>query len=362
MKYLIHSLLCCLVSNAYAQPSAPPNIFIITTDGFRWQEIFSGADEKLLHDTTHVRDTALLQALYWHDNPIERRRKLMPFTWNLLAQQGSLYGNRKYGNKVSVANPYRFSYAGYNELFTGYADNAIIANNKRWNSNENILEYLNMQTAYKDKVAAFTSWNLFPYIFNERRNSIYLNSAYEHIHADSLTPVENMLNGVQQHIVDNQATCRSDMLTFISAKEYIQKQHPKIVYIGFGETDEWAHHRRYDEYLNSAHLFDEYIAQLWYLVNKDPFYRNNTSFIITTDHGRGKKAAAWAKHGPFVPGSDETWLMVMGPKIPANGEVQYEGNIQNEQLAQTITRMLGYEFVTKQSIASPVYSLLKDKN
>jgi len=56
---------------------------------------------------------------------------LMPFTWKTLAKQGAVYGNRNFDNKVLVANPYRFSYAGYNEIFTGYADPAVIANRKK---------------------------------------------------------------------------------------------------------------------------------------------------------------------------------------------------------------------------------------
>jgi adenosine/AMP kinase len=30
---------------------------------------------------------------------------LLPFIWNTLAKKGTLYGNRKYNNKVGVANP-----------------------------------------------------------------------------------------------------------------------------------------------------------------------------------------------------------------------------------------------------------------
>ena len=63
----------------------------------------------------------------------------MPFTWNFIAEKGQMWGNRNFDNKVSVANPYRFSYAGYNEMFTGYADRAIVSNKPRWNRNANVL-------------------------------------------------------------------------------------------------------------------------------------------------------------------------------------------------------------------------------
>jgi hypothetical protein len=357
MKILLCLLSILFARLSFSQTSSPPNIFIITTDGFRWQEVFTGADTTLINNTSYVQDTALLNRLFWSNNINERRKLLMPFTWNVITNQGSLYGNRQYSSKVGVANPYHFSYAGYNEIFTGYADRAVIANIKRWNNNENILDFLNKQPAYKDQVAAFTSWNLFSYIFNTHNSNFYLNSGYQTITADSITPVEELTNGIQENVVDNEQHCRNDMLTFVSAKEYIQKKHPKVMYIGFGETDEWAHHKKYDEYLQSAHLFDEYIAQLWYLVNKDPFYKGNTTFIITTDHGRGERTGTWSKHGPFITGSNETWLMVMGPAFTAKGEVKNGEEIFNEQLAQTISRLLGYDFFATQPVTNPVYSL-----
>jgi len=60
-----------------------------------------------------------------------------------------------------------------------------------------------------------------------------------------------------------------------------------MVFLGLGETDEFAHQGRYDQYLQKAHQFDQMIAELWYFVQTDPFYKDNTIFLITTDHGGG---------------------------------------------------------------------------
>ena len=352
MKIIILLTCCFFTKQLFSQSdTVSPNIFIITTDGFRWQEDFNGADSLILNNPHYVKDTALLKQMFWDTSVDERRKMLMPFVWKTLAKQGAVYGNRNYDNKVSVANPYRFSYAGYNEIFTGYADNSIIANRKKYNSNQTVLDFLNDQPEYKNKVAAFTSWNLFEYIFNKKESAIYLNSGYQTIAHDSLTEKEILANGVQQHAVDNLQSTRNDMLTFVTAKEYIQTQHPKVVYIGFGETDEYAHGGNYDEYLQSAHLFDEYLSQLWYLANKDPFYKNNTSFIITTDHGRGQKPNTWVRHDMFTKGSSNIWLMTLGPKFETKGEVKINAAIYNEQLAQTIARLLGYNFEPQHPVA-----------
>ncbi|MGG9961808.1 alkaline phosphatase family protein [Ferruginibacter sp. SUN106] len=354
MKIIILLAICVCVKPVFAQQDKSPNVFIITTDGFRSQEIFNGADSIILSNPLYVKDTALLKQLFWDSNVDERRRMLMPFIWKTLAKQGSIYGNRDFDNKVLVSNPYRFSYAGYNEIFTGYADPAVIANRKKWNRNDNVLQFLNEQEMYKNKVAAFASWNLFDYIFNKPGSDFYLNSGYRNIEHDSLTATEILANGIQEQSVNNAAPTRNDMLTFVTAKEYIQTKHPKVVYISFGETDEYAHSGKYDEYLQSAHMFDEYLAQLWYLVNKDPFYRNNTSFIITTDHGRGQKSNTWVRHDMFTAGSKNTWLMTLGRQFENKGEVKTDDAIYSEQIAQTIAHLLGYDFIANHPVADAI--------
>ncbi|MGZ3938128.1 MAG: hypothetical protein ACXVLT_05465 [Flavisolibacter sp.] len=107
-------------------PYNPENkLFIITLDGFRWQEVFTGADSSLINNPDINTDTSLAKAMYWDDNPNERRQKLMPFFWSVISKQGELYGNRNYHNLVNVANPYALSYPGYSELLTGNVDYSI---------------------------------------------------------------------------------------------------------------------------------------------------------------------------------------------------------------------------------------------
>lgn len=60
-----------------------------------------------------------------------------------------------------------------------------------------------------------------------------------------------------------------------------------MLYISYGETDEWAHSGHYKDYLNAANLVDKWIQDIWNYVQNDPFYKNKTAIFITTDHGRG---------------------------------------------------------------------------
>lgn len=333
-----------IVSSAQQETSSE-NLFIITTDGFRWQEIFTGADSALIANPRCVQDSALMKQLYWDQDANIRRKKLMPFFWSTIASQGQLYGNREYENKIDVTNFYKISYPGYNEMLTGFPDPVFIPNIPLQNRNQNILEWMNSKPGFAGKVAAFSSWNIFPAILNRKRSHLPINSGYELLPGDSL-PENQLINDVQESINVKKHT-RFDLLTFLSAREYIDRCHPRVVLLSFGETDEYAHQNRYDMYLQQATAVDQMIAELWYYVQTNSFYRNKTTFLITTDHGRGKSTNTWYRHGIFTKGSGEIWFALLGPRIIPAGEIKLSQQFYQKQLASTMAVLLGESFEGK---------------
>ncbi len=352
MKYAFIALLTFSLSSFHQAEEKPRdlssiadtsrNIFVITIDGFRWQEMFKGADSTIINNIKFCSDPEMISGMYGGETAKERRKKLMPFVWNLLASKGQLYGNRDLDNDVNVSNLYDISYAGYNEMFTGTTDLSIYSNDKKNNRNKNIFEYLGNKDAYKGKIALFTSWDVFPYILNEKRSGLEINSGYKNVPEE--TEGQKMLNTVQTDLIQEKEHTRRDMLTFIAAKEYLSLHHPKVFFLGLGETDEYAHKGNYDMYLQKANEADDIIRQLWHWAQTTEGYKNNTTFIITTDHGRGKSAEDWTSHGTFVKGSSQTWLLVAGKGVKPEGEMNTSGNIYQKQIAQTIANMLGEDF------------------
>jgi Type I phosphodiesterase / nucleotide pyrophosphatase len=323
---------------------ATGNLFIITTDGYRWQELFNGADSFLINSDDHTPDKETIKALYWAETIEERRKKLMPFFWNVISNKGQLYGNRQYNNKVNTSNLYSISYPGYNELFTGDTDPSVSSNGKYYNPNINVLEYLDALPEFKGRVAAFTSWDVFPYILNEKRNDIVINSGYENMNEMSMSSEQLMINKVQDDAIAIKTATRFDELTFLTAKEYINNNRPRVVYLGFGETDEFAHQGRYDLYLQQANAVDKMIADLWHWVQTTPGYKDNTTFIITTDHGRGRKTNRWTGHGEFISGSSQAWFAIIGPGIAQPGEIKANEQYYQVQMAGTIAALVGEDF------------------
>ena len=152
-KYLLLAFI--LVAN-FCIAQQTENIIIITTDGFRWQEVFKGMDSAIANNKRFNQgDSSYLYEKYWSNDATERRKKLLPFLWSTVSAHGQLYGNRTLGNKVNNANPYWFSYPGYSEIMTGYPDTAVNSNEYPPNPNVTVLEFFNQQPKLKGRVAAF---------------------------------------------------------------------------------------------------------------------------------------------------------------------------------------------------------------
>ncbi len=338
---------------AYAQME---NVVIVTTDGLRWQELFSGVDTSLANNKQfNEGDRNYIYKKYGDTDPHKSREKLFPFFWQSLIKQGSIYGNRNDGNKVNVTNPYWFSYPGYSEIFTGYADVAINSNEYKPNPNTTILEFLNTQPKFKSKIAAFGAWDAFDRILNQQRSGIPVYSAFDTV-GGKQTVQQKLIN---QMLRDSyrpwgNAECL-DVFTHYAALEYLKVNKPKVLFIGYGETDEWAHHGMYRSYLDAAHMFDQWVAQIWSYIQSEPAYKNKTALFITTDHGRGDLVKSqWTSHGSEIKDSDETWMMLLVPGTAAKGEVKINQQLYANQIAQTIANALGVTYKAAHTIGKKI--------
>src|SRR5207302_3966318 len=79
----------------HAQTQSPvENIIIITTDGFRWQDVFTGMDSAIaVNKKFNEGDSSFIFDQYWDPDVKKRRARLLPFLWSTFAANGQLYGN-----------------------------------------------------------------------------------------------------------------------------------------------------------------------------------------------------------------------------------------------------------------------------
>src|SRR5262249_25342245 len=150
-----------------------------------------------------------------------------------------------------------FSYPGYSEMLTGFVDRKVKSNQKIVNPNMTVLEFISQQPGYQNKVAAFGTWGVFPYIFREDTSHLFVNAGDDEATGE-ISEREKLLNELQT-LLPSPITERHDAFTAYFAMEYMKREHPKAVFIGFDETDSYAHGGMYDQYLSAAHRSDEII-------------------------------------------------------------------------------------------------------
>lgn len=331
MRRFLLALLLVFIPSLAAAQADDQRLILVTMDGTRWQEVFRGPDPALVADKrfTHP-DMKETVELSWKTGA-----DLMPFLHSLPARGGVLTGNRDAGQCMAVTNAMWFSYPGYNEIFTGRADPAVTSNDKNPNQNVTFFEWLNRRCSFAGQVLAFGNWDVFPFIINDKRSGVPVNPGLDGRH-----PTETR--------------------TMRAALDALRDKKPRVLYIGLGDTDEFAHMGHYEHYLDAVNRDDDFIAELWRMVEADPVYRGKTTLIVTTDHGRGSAAgAAWTEHGSAesvrldpagftipdpagFPGSEAIWLAAIGPGVRA--APQGSACLGQNQIAASALTALGQDW------------------
>lgn len=274
-------LLACWTGIASAQRPQPAadRLVIVTMDRVRWQEVFGGAARAMISaGAGGVADTLALGRRFFRETAAARREALMPFLWGMIARDGWIRGDSSAGQAVRVTNGKRFSYPGYNELLTGAPDDRIDSNDKIPNPNITVLEWLHARPEFRGSVAAFGSWDVLPFILNAPRSGVPANGDGPPV-ANPATPEERLLNDFAAALPPYWGNVRFDAVTMQGALHHLKTRKPRVLYVMMGDTDEWAHERRYDLYLDAAYRGDRFLKDLWETVQGMPEYRNRTALV-----------------------------------------------------------------------------------
>jgi hypothetical protein len=338
---LVGVLAAVAPSCAHSATSArAENVVIVTIDGFRWQEVFAGADQDYFKKPSDGKPTAA-ERRFWRGDVNVRRELLLPFFWQTIAKDGVVFGDPARHSVVHLTNGLWFSYPGYNEMLTGAADPRVDSNNKVPNPNVSVLEWLNGRPGFEGRVYAVGDWDVLPFILNVERSKLPVGS---------MQPVPAPQNDREREINDLTRDLPPywdgvvfDAPVMQAALESLRTRQPRVLYVMLGETDEWAHGGRYDMYLDAAFRSDRFIGRLWQTLQSLPAYRGRTMLLVTTDHGRGATAKDWTDHGRDVPAAERTWMAMIGPGITQPG-VREGVTITTSQLAATIAAVVGEDY------------------
>ena len=335
------------LSTAWGAPNER-NIVLVTLDGVRTQELFGGLDEVIAgapEAQSGIYEIDVTRKRYGGATAQMRREALMPFFWKTLAPAGMVLGNQALGSKVTVRNNQWFSYPGYSEILTGAPQPEVKSNDFVRYPHETVLEYVQRKLNLKSaEVAQIGSWDGFKYAASQKDGTFFMSGAYGLVPPELSTPEIDLLGRMRQQVIENWEESSNDALTFHIALRYLKQNKPRVLWLGLGQSDDWAHARRYDVVLDYLHLADGFLAELWQTLQSLDGYRDNTTLIVTVDHGRGRTPADWAEHDFGIEGSQDIWIAIIGPDTPALGEVRNFPDVTQSDVAATMLQYLGLDY------------------
>jgi hypothetical protein len=118
----------------------------------------------------------------------------------------------------------------------------------------------------------------------------------------------------------------------------LSTHHPVLTLVNFPSVDRRAHAGEWQPYLDAITRFDQLAADTWARIQSDPDLKDNTTLIITNDHGR--RHDDWREHGDSSEGSRRVMFVAIGPDtkpgVIRGGKVR-----DHEDLAATVGLLLG---------------------
>ena len=133
-------------------------------------------------------------------------------------------------------------------MLTGWFDKRIDTNEYPPNPNVTVFEWLAKQPAFKGRVGAVATWDAFHHISNPQRAGIDVIAGQRDAFpgAPATDARRTQLNELYRTQIHYWEGNQFDAPMHLVAREYIRARSPRVLFVGYGETDEWAHGGRYD--------------------------------------------------------------------------------------------------------------------
>jgi hypothetical protein len=253
-----------MLSAAHAQETR--NVFILNIDGLRSTEGF------------------------------ESGRANMPFIWDSLRPLGTIY-TQFYNTGVTITN------SAHSTIVTGASQ--LLYNNNGFETPirpnvPTIGEYYRKQAWLPPDKAVFVSGKAATW-----RYPVSTMPGYGNAWAPAIYPSSG-----------------GDLATWDSLRNVIARSHPSLCYVLFGQVDEAGHSGMPSYYVGSIRQADSLVFEVWKLIQSDTVYRDRTTLVVTSDHGRHDDLhGGWQNHGCSCHGCRHVLFLALGPDIKADTTV-----------------------------------------
>lgn len=306
-----------------------PVTVMIAVDGVRWQEVFHGVD----------RERARRLNL-----PPESARELLPNLYRLIADHGCALGAPGMQSVVNASGPNFLSLPGYTEIFTGSAPVDCRDNECGRVRVPTIADQVAELERSPADVAVIASWPKIALAASQAPERMTISAGRSLTkNLSALTQHPDVWRAYQAGTRSKPAPgwgeFRPDRHTAALALSYLQHVEPRFLFVGLGETDEYAHKNDYRSYLASLRYADRVIGRIYEVLEQAERAGATTLLFVTSDHGR----AEFVNHGRAYPESARTWLVAAGSAIRARGIVRSPETRRLADLAPTIRALWGLD-------------------
>jgi hypothetical protein len=311
-------------------------IVIVTLDGVRWREIFEGTDADLAVPA---------------DLPRKSAAALMPTLSRWMTADGASIGAPGRA-EISASGPNFVSLPGYFEIFSGRSPSACQSNSCGDIAEATLFDDVEAQYS-GESVAVVSSWESIAHAASGNPASHLLLSTGR-VQSRGL-PAAWLAQASGANPWPGGGEYRPDALTGPIALRVLQEAQPKAMFIGLGDTDEYAHHGDYAGYIRALESADAFLFRLETTLAAMGERGARTSVFVTCDHGR---SSGFNDHGGAWAESGRVWLVAHGSGIGARGAVDAGRPVRLADIAATARELIGASPDTDARAGRPIEALL----
>jgi Type I phosphodiesterase / nucleotide pyrophosphatase len=273
-------LLAAALSIALATvPAAEPNVIFLTWDGVRWQDFFDqGADAPF--------------GVFW------KKHAAQAAIADLEAKNGPVK-----------------SLPAYQEMMVGAAT-PCDGNRCGRVEQETLVDRL-VALGWSRKLAVVGSWGTLEHAISKQPRAFVDVGRHD---GEPLPPWGD---------------ARKDADTWAKALKALEAK-PRFLWISLNDADEWGHRGSRVSYASQLRRYDLWLDALLTQLAAMPGYGENTTVVVTTDHGRGE-GESWTEHGDDHPAARRVFALALGRGV-APGRTN---GADHRGLRGTLEKLLG---------------------
>jgi hypothetical protein len=321
---------------AIAPPAARDRtrgVVVVVIDGARWQEIFGGVD----------RRRAKAQGM--NESSIVDAKALMPNLHAVIENRGIALGAPGH-TIVTASGPNFVSLPGYTEILSGRYSATCKDNDCPATIVPTLVDEIRSSAPDEmrdEDVAVISSWEPIGRIATARPSTVVLSNGRHGGNHKALLRADPesaglLDDGERADAWPGVADYRPDRHTGALATHYLKTHRPRFLFVGLGDTDEYAHHGDYPGYLRALTYADDVIGDLVTALDAMGEDGKRMTLVVTADHGR---AADFRGHGGYAPESGRSWLVMAGGGVQPRGFLDREETTRLRDIAPTVRVLMG---------------------